>query len=155
MSYDWLLPVLETGLNFAGNQYEDRNANSTNAGLYDMMRQQEDQNYANALAEHQARMGASNSARSAASQTDANRRGALSNAQKILSKSHKKSMGMLKPYAKAGKQMLPFHTNTAQGGLKGMDMLSAYMQSQPMIQAPQSMSQVNLGELPSTLFGGK
>lgn len=155
MNFDWLLQAAPAVLNGIGNYTQESNRNETNQGLYDIMRQAEDRNYANALAEHQARIGASNSARAAAGQTDANRRGALGNAQKILNKSHKKSMKMLKPYAQAGKQMLPFHTNTAQGGLRGMDMLAAYMQGQPMIQAPKSMQEVNVGELPSTLFGGK
>lgn len=153
--YDWLKKLAKPALQYAGNQYQSSNANNTQEDIFEIMRQQEDANYQNALAQHQANLASSNAARGAARQTDSNRRNALGNAQKILEKSHKQSMRMLRPYAQAGRKMLPFHTNTAQGGLKGMDMLAAYMQSQPMRQAPQALSEINVGALPASLFGGK
>lgn len=147
MSYSWLAPVASTIFQGIGDYQSNRQTGDTQSNILDILRASEQSNYENALAEHQARLAQSAGARSAAASTDASRRGALAKSQQILNKGTKKAMKQLRPYAQAGKQMLPFHTNTAKGGLQGMDMLSAFMQSQPKINPITSLSETNVGSL--------
>lgn len=127
---------------------DSNNQSSAGRDYVDLLRQQEQNAWEQGLAEYNhynnwlANKPAADT--SGSRKTDAARRAALMNAQKQLNKALKKSRKALKPYAQAGKSVLPQHVALYNQGASGLGALGA------MLMSPENMAKYNQ---PTTFTG--
>ena len=144
---DWLKPVLSLGSNIYKKSEDSRNKSD----YINILKAQEDKNFAEnqaynlaaqAYNERAAANANANSA-AAASASAANQRNAQAagnKAAKQLDKVYAADMDTFRPYKETADKLLPQMTAAYEGGLGGLNMLNAYLNS------PEQLAKMNQGK---------
>lgn len=126
---DWLKPVIGAGIG----AYQQSQSDDTQSQYLDYLRQREDANYQNMLAQMQAGQGGGGdggAARAAAQrQTEANRMAASKKANKVSRKTYKKLLEMYQPFRDTATQLLPQMTKTYENSLGMQGDMMQYLQN--------------------------
>lgn len=146
MNFLDIAPFITGGLGLVGSYISGQSRDD----IADAYRRQDqaDYEYAQSEADRYAAYanGQAGAAAGAHNASEAARMAAAQKAIGSLGASQKKSLKYLKPYRKAGKEVLPYHTQAYKEGVQALSLLNAYMNSpEQLAKLDQSGPMVEMG----------